>query len=144
MKTFYTTYLSRIALLLMLFIAAFYLYEPLKAQVLIAFKPAKKGVTELYSAAPVVVQASDPLHTTVSFSFTISNKEGMERNYDYVVYLQNASGAPVDLGSGKVALKDGASITVPEIVQSLPVQNDSVLVVELPQLHQEIHFSLSQ
>jgi len=77
-----------------------------------------------------------------SFSFTIGNSEGADKEYPYIVYLENGTDKTV-IDLGKVSVNDHGSKTVSESYAFKTDHSAEILYVELPEQKQKIHLSLT-
>ncbi|MFA7169680.1 MAG: hypothetical protein WC178_02395 [Candidatus Paceibacterota bacterium] len=81
----------------------------------------------------------------VSFSFTIYNTEGVDREYDYSVYFQNPSNLKIiTVDEGTVFIKNREKKTIFETYTFRQNHEKEVLFVKLFEPKQEIHFTLSE
>jgi hypothetical protein len=106
--------------------------------------PSPEAFTELYFTDPSALPASAPSDQPLVFDFTISNIEGVQMNYPYVVSFMDAAGKEADLATGTIAIANGKAVIM-HFSERLPVADtQGEIVVTLPSLNkQEIHFSIS-
>lgn len=127
-----------VALLVYQFRAA--IYNELNGLKLI---PTPERFSELYFINPESLPSSTTAGKTVSFSFAISNAEGVTTTYPYSVYFQYPDGAKAIFATGTVSLADNASTTI-AISHTFTASNlTGEVVVNLPSLNnQQIDFLL--
>ena len=76
----------------------------------------------------------------VMFSFTIHNVQGRSSSYPYLIFAQSSSGQGQILKYDTLEVADGEYRSV-DVHFGVPY-NPAVIMVELPQTRQQVHFSI--
>ncbi len=101
-----------------------------------------ESYTELYFAGYSLLPTSIPKNGAINFTFVVSNLEGKEFSYPYIVYFVTKSGQRYMLDSGAINLpKDQSGKVNVSYVFTNPNQSGRV-VVELTNINQKINFLL--
>ena len=94
---------------------------------------------EYYDDLPTKVAAGE----MVSFTFTIKNAEGVDREYPYKAYFKTGdSRKRLAVDAGTVSIKSGESQTISRSYTFTQDHAQEILYVELPESGQTIHFIL--
>lgn len=94
---------------------------------------------EYYDDLPTKVAAGE----MVSFTFTIKNAEGVDKEYPYKIYFKTGdSRKRLAVDAGTVSIKDGESQTIARSYTFTEDHAQEILYVELPESGQKIHFIL--
>lgn len=112
--------------------------------------PKKERFTELFieNHPEILAWQKEGVLTDVplTFSFTIRNIEGVDKDYPYAAYITSKEGVNFDLKRGVVSIKNGESKTITEtyIPASTTPQYKGVIYIELLEQSQSIHFSTDE
>lgn len=79
---------------------------------------------------------------TISFSFTVHNLEGMDKEYPYVIYTKKNHGETV-LDIKTVSVKNNEYKTVTESYTFNEFSTEEIVFIELIEQDQKIHFLLT-
>lgn len=94
---------------------------------------------EYYEDLPTAFEADE----VVSFTFTIKNSEGYDKEYIYDAYFKDGiHQGSLSVDKGKVFIKNGESRTISESYVFAQKYKQETLFVELPESGQKIHFIL--
>lgn len=105
--------------------------------------PREERFTELYFENHDTLPQKLPNANIIYFAFTIHNLQGKDINYRYVVALKNNSGQISTIADNLILIKDKQSKTV-SIYKVFATKNiQGTIIVDLPELNQQIHFSLA-
>lgn len=117
-----------------------WIYQKMDSLMLI---PKKEPFTALYFEYYDDLPAQYAPGDTVSFTFTIKNAEGLDKEYAYDVYIINAASRkmiPKDKGTTLVKNEESQTITKSYIFAE--DYGQEAIFVELPESKQAIHFIL--
>jgi hypothetical protein len=125
-------------------ILAFQFYRPAIYKELYALKliPEDEHFTELYFEDYGNLPQKSIKGEALSFSFTIKNDEGIDKQYPYIVYFEN-NGEKFVLDDNTVPIKYKESRTIKESYVYSQDYAKETLFVELPQQRQRVYFLLT-
>ncbi len=127
-------------------ISVIYRYRsPIYAQLnTLKLVPQEEHLTELYFNNHLSLPKLSRAGNKISFSFTIHNLEGKEMEYPYSVYIKSGTiESPTIVDSNKILVKSGESKVISETYTFKSSPATAVVFAELTDLHQNIHFLLS-
>lgn len=117
-----------------------WIYQKMDSLLLI---PRKEPFTALYFEYYDDLPAQYAIGDTISFTFTIKNAKGFDKEYAYDIYVINAASQkiiPMDKGTVLVKNEEGQTITKSYIFAK--DYGQETMFVELPESKQAIHFIL--
>lgn len=114
------------------------LYRQMDALKLI---PRPELFTELYFENHTNLPKQIVKGETISFSFTIHNLEGKDKEYPYVVYFKNDYGTTT-VAQSTAFVKNNEYKTITESYTFKSASEKETLYVELTDKKQELHFAL--
>lgn len=107
--------------------------------------PQNETFTALYFENPAALPEKVAAGERIDFAFTIENSEGTNQEYAYIVYFSSgSSGKRIAVDKGKVGIPSGGKKTITETYTFKQNHEKEILVVELIDRQQEIHFILTQ